>query len=542
MKKIFLACAAFATMIGTYSCTKLDVPVESQYVTSNFPVTDADYTALLGTIYSNLSSSYAVPYWRMQDMSTDEAILPARDGNFDDGGQYRQLHYHSWTFDHPNVISVWQWGFGGINTCNRIISVINASSSSAAKKASSVAEVKAMRALYLYFMMDLYGNVPIITDFPVTTQPANQPRAKVYEFIESELKTVLPLLPAKSSNAATNVGQYGRPTKGMVFALLAKMYLNSGVYIGTNRYQETVAMCDSVQTNTNYFLDAKFRDIFLPTNGPQINETIFAVPYDQQIPGNQFTRFGFFYYLAQAYGFNVGLSIAMSTTPEFYNRFNIPGDDRTKTWLAGPQYYPDGNGGFTSQPVYYPTGTAGVPANTQINIKPDLILTGLKPMDLGNDVLNAQSEGVRSIKYYPDVNIIQATRLNSNDVPVFRLADIYLMKAEAILRGAAPTTINGDAQTPLTLVNKLRTRAHAQAATSIDLDGLLDERARELSWEAWRRNDLIRYGLFEKEYPLPVMGGKTDDLKMNTDPTRRLYPIPSTELKTNPNLKQNPGY
>ncbi|MDN3584297.1 RagB/SusD family nutrient uptake outer membrane protein [Mucilaginibacter flavus] len=542
MKKIMIICAAIAVIMSTYSCTKLDVPVESQYVKSNFPVTDADYTALLGTIYSNLSSSYAVPYWRMQDMSTDEAILPARDGNFDDGGQYRQLHYHTWTFDHPNVIGVWQWGFGGINTCNRIISVINASSSSAAKKASSVAEVRAMRALYLYFMMDLYGNVPIITDFPVTTQPSNQPRAQVYAFIESELKAVLPLLPAKSANAATNVSQYGRPTKGMVFALLAKMYLNSGVYVGTTRYQETVTMCDSVQANTNYFLDAKYRDIFLPTNGPAINETIFAVPYDQQIPGNQFTRFGFFYYLANAYGFNVGLSIAMSTTPEFYNRFNIPGDDRTKTWLAGPQYYPDGNGGFTNQPVYYPVGAAGVPPNTQINIIPTLTLTGLKPMDLGNDVLNAQSEGVRSLKYYPDVNIIQATRLNSNDVPVFRLADVYLMKAEAILRGATPTTINGELQIPLTLVNKLRNRAHAQVAASIDLDGLLDERARELSWEAWRRNDLIRFGLFEKEYPLPVAGGKTDDLKMNTDITRRLYPIPSTELKTNPNLKQNPGY
>jgi hypothetical protein len=116
------------------------------------------------------------------------------------------------------------------------------------------------------------------------------------------------------------------------------------------------------------------------------------------------------------------------------------------------------------------------------------------------------------------------------------------MKAEAVLRGATPTAINGEVQIPLTLVNKLRTRAHAQLASSIDLDGLLDERARELSWEAWRRNDLIRYGLFEKEYPLPVAGGKTDDLKMNTDPTRRLYPIPSTELKTNPNLVQNPGY
>jgi len=532
-------CAAVIVSIGTFSsCTKLDVPVESQYVKSNFPVTDADYTALLGSIYSNLSSNFGVPYWRMQDMSTDEAILPARDGNFDDGGQYRQLHYHTWTFDHPNVITVWQWGFGGINTCNRVMSVVNASSATAAKKASTIAEVRAMRALYLFFMMDLYGNVPIITDFPVTVQPATQPRAKVYAFIESELKAVLPLLPAKTANAATNVTQYGRATKGMAFSILAKMYMNAGVYINTDHYQDAVTMCDSVQANTNYFLDAKYRDIFLPTNGPQINETIFAIPYDQQIPGNQFTRFGFFYYLVNAYGFNVGLSIAMSTTPEFYNRFNLPGDDRNKTWLAGPQFYPDGNGGFTNQPVYYPAPNDKV----QINIIPTLTLTGLKPMDLGNDVLTSQSEGVRSIKYYPDATITQATRLNGNDIPVFRLADIYLMKAEALLRGATPTTINGELQTPLTLVNKVRLRSHAPAATSITLDDMLDERARELSWEAWRRDDLIRFGQFEKDYPLPVVGGKADDLQMNKDVTRRLYPVPSTEIKTNPNLVQNPGY
>ncbi|MDB5061057.1 MAG: hypothetical protein JWP67_900, partial [Mucilaginibacter sp.] len=345
MKKIIILCAAVVVIMSTYSCTKLDVPVESQYVKSNFPVTDADFNALTGTIYSNLSSNYAVPYWRMQELSTDEAILPARDGNFDDGGQYRQLHYHSWTVDHPNVSGVWQWGFGGINTCNRIISVINGGPSPEAKKTASIAEVRAMRALYTYFMMDLYGNVPIITDFPVATLPATQSRAKVFQYVESELLAVSQQLPTKTSTNATLY--YGRPTKAMAFALLEKMYLNAEVYIGTPKYTEAVAMADSILKNTNYSLDARYRDIFLPNNGPQINETIFAIPYDQQIPGNQFTRFGFFFYLANAYGFNVNLSIAMSTTPEFYNRFNLPGDARTKTWLAGAQFVPDGSGGFT---------------------------------------------------------------------------------------------------------------------------------------------------------------------------------------------------
>ncbi len=527
-KAILLALSTLAT--ATYSCKKLDVPVESQFVASNFPKTISDYNASVGAMYSNLSSQFAVPYWRMQTLSTDEAIIPARDGNFDDGGQYRQLHYHTWTADHPNVLTIWQWAYSGIQTCNRLLNVTSNFNFSDQEKANRLAEIRAMRALYYYFLLDLYGNVPIITDYPAPASPATKPRAEVYKFIESELAGITGKLPAKSSNTATNTQQYGRPTKGMVYALLAKLYLNSEVYTGAARYSDVVRMADSVQANTNYALDTRYRDIFLPNNGPQIRETIFAVPYDQQIPGNQFTRFGFFYYLTQAYGFSVNLSIAMSTTPEFYARFNLPGDFRTTTWLAGPQYAPDGNGGFTTTPVYYPNST------TQININPVLTLVPPKPMDLGNTQAS-QASGARSIKYYPDPTIIQATRLNGNDVPLLRLADVLLMKAEAILRGATATTVNGELQTPLVLVNKIRARAGAQQASSIALTGMLDERARELSWEAWRRNDLIRFGQFETEYPLP-----NDVLKMDKSEYRRLYPVPTIELRLNSNLAQNTGY
>lgn len=526
-RALLLAGGLITTLFG---CEKLDVPVESQFVASNFPKTLNDYNASVGAIYSNLSSQYAVPYWRMQTLSTDEAILPARDGNFDDGGQYRQLHYHSWTPDHPNVLTIWQWAYGGITTCNRLLNVTNSFNFTEAEKETRLAEIRAMRALYYFFLLDLYGNVPIVTDYPTAPLPATQPRTKVYEFIESELRSLTPKLPAKTAVAATNTQQYGRPTKGMVYALLAKLYLNAEVYGAPARYPDVVRMADSVQANTNYALDARYRDMFLPNNGPQIRETIFAVPYDQQIPGNQFTRFGFFSYLTQAYGFNVGLSIAMSTTPEFYARFNLPGDARTRTWLSGPQFTPDGNGGFTTTPVYYPGTT------NQIVINPVLTLVPPKPMDLGNTIAT-QSQGVRSIKYYPDPTTIQATRLNGNDVPVLRLADVLLMKAEAILRGAPATAINGELQTPLVLINKIRTRAGAQQASSIALSGILDERARELSWEGWRRNDLIRFGQFETEYPLP-----NDALRMDKSDFRRLYPIPTVERQLNTNLQQNPGY
>ena len=512
------------------SCRKLDVQVESQYVKGNFPSTQGDYAALFGTMYSNLSSQFGVPYWRMQELSTDEAILPARDGNFDDGGQYRQLHYHTWTIDHPNVRDIWQWGFGGINNCNRLINLTNASGASDADKAAKIAEVKGMRALYYFFMMDLYGNVPIINTFPVLEQPTNVSRDKVFNFIEAELKAIIPNLPIKTAN--NNVLLYGRPTKAMAFALLEKMYLNAEVYTGKPRYNEAVAMADSVLTKNNYKLDNNYFSLFDVNNGPQVQGTIFAIPYDQQIPGNQMTRFGFYAYLAPAYGINVGFSIAMSTTPEFYNRFNLAGDVRKNAWLIGKQFLPNvsDRSQDLTKPIFYANTT------NQIEIFPDLVLKPGKPMDLGNTLAD-QAKGIRSIKYFPDVNAIQATRLNGNDMPFLRLADVILMKAEAILRGANATTVNGELQTPLILVNKIRTRAGAELATNVTLETLLDDRAREFSWEAWRRNDLIRYGKFEIDYPLP-----NDVLNMNKDVTRRLYPIPANELKLNANLVQNPGY
>jgi len=532
MKKIYLLTAACAAILAVTSCTKLDVKVESQFVKDNFPVTSADFAAFYGTMYANLSSSYGVPYWRMQELSTDEAILPGRDGNFDDGGQYRQLHYHTWTIDHANVKTVWEWGFGGINTCNRLIGATAASSSTDAIKLSGTTEVKTMRALYNFMMMDIYGNIPIIETFPVPSDnlPVTVSRDKVFEYIERELLAAIPNLPQKTNSNSQLY--YGKPTRGLAFALLSKMYLNAEVYTGKSRYADAVVMADSVLKNTSYALDAKYSDIFDVNNGPQITETIFAIPYDQQIPGNQITRFGFYPALAPAYGIpGVGFSISMSTTPEFYDRFNLTNDIRTSFWLIGKQYAPDANRKpDLSKPVY----NAGT--TTQIELTRDLILKPGKPMDVGNTVAD-QAKGIRSVKYWPDVNAIQATRLNGNDMPFLRLADVMLMKAEAIMRGAAATTVNGELQTPLVLINKVRARAGAPLATTVSLQSILDERARELSWEAWRRNDLIRYGQFETEYPL-----QNDVLTMDKNITKRIYPVPTSELRLNTNLKQNPGY
>lgn len=169
-------------------------------------------------------------------------------------------------------------------------------------------------------------------------------------------------------------------------------------------------------------------------------------------------------------------------------------------------------------------------------------MRGQKPFDVGNDYL-ARCMGIRSVKFFPDKSTTAATRMSGNDVPIFRLADIYLLKAEGILRGATATTVNGELQTPLVLLNKVRSRAKAPLAAGVTLDELLDERARELYWENWRRNDLIRFDKFETEYAIPgdvAVSGYTPG--MDKDLRKRIFPVPASEIKLNPNLKQNDSY
>lgn len=544
MKKILIALAAITIIAG--ACTKLDVTPESQYIDTNFPKTPADYQALIGPIYTQLASKYAIEYFRMQELTTDELIIPGRDGNYDDRGQYREHHNHTYTPDHQNAKDVWEWGFGAINTCNRVLSNITNSTMAENDPAriSSVAEVKAMRALFYFFMLDIYGNVPIVDTFPVKELPKTKTRVEVFQFIEKELKAIVKNLPVKNVTNPTTT--YGHPTQGMVYALLAKMYLNSLIYTGVERTTETVTMCDSVIATKRYSLDAVYADVFAPDNGPSITETIFAIPYDPLLlDGNQFTRHGIMAYLWPKYGVPNNLSISMSTTPEFFDRFNLPGDDRNATWLIGKQYNLDSTPFTIKLPktdldASY-TGPKG-DTTWQLEITKTLKMTGKKPFDVGNDYL-ARCMGVRSIKYYPDRATTAATRMSGNDMPVFRLADIYLMKAEAIVRGAAATTINGELQTALVLLNKVRARAKAPLATNITEDILLDERARELYWENWRRNDLIRFEKFETYYAIPgdvATSGYTPG--MNKDPRRRIFPVPTSERKLNVNLDQNPGY
>lgn len=527
MKRLHKSFGILPAILLLSACTKIDVPVENQLTPATFPTTDAQFILAAGPAYVGLRGSYCLSYWEQQTLSTDEAILPSRAGGWYDGGRYQQMHYHNWTPDNPIVADTWTWGFSTISTCNQILALF-ASSPNSPVKTEVAAEIRTLRALMFFFMMDAYGNIPVYTTFGDTTTPVQKSRSEVFDFIESEVKAALPSL-----GTATDVTQYGRPNTYTAYALLAKLYLNAEVYTGKPRYNDVVTYCDSVIQSGKYSL-AMTRDyakMFYPDNGPQTAEFILAIPYDHaSAQGEQYNWYSLHPALQQKYGLSYRLSNPVSTIPSYYAQFSDTNDVRTALWLTGKQY------DFSGNPIIINTTKVGLddtysgsdgstPVAYQLTFTPDLTLRDSTKFEVGGDELG-KAKGIRNLKYYPDVTATD--RNQSNDVPVFRYADILLMKAEAILRGATPTY----GVTALSLVNQLRTARNAAPLAVLTLDDMLKERALELNWENTRRIDLIRFGKYENSW-----GYKTD-----ADPSKRIFPIPSGELILNPTLIQNPGY
>ena len=521
----------YAALILLNACN-LDVDVLSEITPDNFPRTEEDFIAVTGPVYSNLAAYYSVPIFFLQEATADGMVLTANGGNWFDDARYRNHHLHTWEPDQRFIREGWLCCFNGISLCNSLLPIFESAPESAFKS-TAIAEIRAMRAWYYYMAMDLWGDVPLVTQFGAGVESGPRvARKTVFEFIEAELKEVMPDL-----SEETGIATYGRPNKWMAYAFLAKIYLNAVVYAGEDRYADVVTACDQVITEAakgGIALDDDYLKMFYPDNGPQIKDFLFVVPFDANYSGdvNYPGRYWLSPYHREIYGLPFGPSGCIRTWPDFYAKFTIDETDvRQKIWLAGKQYLDNGT------PVMIPTTNIELDetyngANPDAAIEwhmeftPDVTFIGdLSMFETGNDILG-RHKGYRSNKFFPDLN--STTRAQSNDIPVFRYADVLLMKAEAILRGASPTM----GHTAVSLVNMVRSRAKASLFDSIDLEGLLDERARELCFEYWRRNDLIRYGKFEEPW----------GVKTNNDPGCRVLPIPLTELRLNPAMTQNPGY
>lgn len=541
--KYIMVPAFISTML--FSCHKLNVPITTELTPEVFPQDSASYISASGPVYVALRGNYAVEYYFMQTLSTDEAIMPARGGNWYDGGQNMEMHYHTYTPANGYVTGNWGWCSAIIGAANQTLSILGKTMPDGASKDTSLAEIKMIRALAYFFMMDSYGGVPIDTVYGDFTPRAKADRPALFTFIENEVLAALPFLRSK-----VGIATYGRANTYTAYALLAKMYLNAEYYTGTKRYEDCITACDKIINAHVYSLQPRnnYLRMFYPDNGPQIPEFIFAIPYDPNFDNgnwgfrcvNIHSRYDVPRSMGQVAAgggfnyFNIPFTPGApeSTIPSFYAYFYDAGDIRNGQWLHGLQYLPN-----SATPLTITTTKAGYdamanagnnsPYTYQLDLTPDVVLRNTNlPFDCGNDEV-AWNMGYRDIKFYPDAT--SSSRNQNNDIPVFRYADILLMKAEAILRGGTPT---GGA-TALSLANELRAeRTTSSAWSNITLDSVYNERCREFTQENWHRNDMIRFGKFEGAW----------GFKTNSETYRRVFPIPNTAIQLNPKLKQNDGY
>ena len=519
------------------ACHQIDVPVSTELTPDIFPQNASQFIQASGPPYAALRGNFSIDYWFMQSETTDESIMTARGGNWFDNQNYRMLHYHSWTKDHGWTNSTWNWLSTVIGTTNQALSILDKTMPASAAKQTNLSELKMVRAISYFMMMDLYGSVPIDTTYGDFTPHPNLPRTQVFNFIEKEVKAAFPNL-----STVVDVTTYGRATAFTAQALLAKMYLNAEYYTGTPRYNEAIAACDNVINSGKFALEprASYLQMFYPNNGPQMKEFIFAIPYDPAaaaLPGTNSNMYHGRYDLPRStvkkFGIPFTPSAPRGTLPEFYANFNDPNDIRNKQWLTGLQFLSDGVTPVTVTTTkkgydQFYTGSDGGTAYTyQVNLTPKIELRqDVTTYDSGNDEI-AWNMGYRNIKFYPDAS--STSRNQNNDVPLFRFSDIILMKAEAIQRGGAATA----GATALSLMNQLRAvRTTSPAMTAVTLEDIYAERCREFAWESWHRNDMIRFGKYESAY-----GFKTD-----ADKNKRIFPIPTAALVLNPALTQNPGY
>lgn len=515
--KFFIKVFLIATVASftAPACTNLDEELFDAVTADNFFQSEEELISALGAAYTSLYGYMGtVSLYAAQEVSSDEMVVPTRGPDWGDGGHWVRLHTQQWTTEDPTVGSTWGFLFGGVNTTNRLIAQFEALNNPLTTP--FIGELKALRAIYYLWLLDLYGNVPITTSFDDSAPPANSSRSEVYNFVESELTGSLDLVTTEVGGAA-----YGRVNQMTVQMALAKLYLNAEVYKGSPEWAKAVTACNAIINSGNYSLEGDYFTNFNISNEGS-SEFIFAIPYNSVFAGGfNIVMQSLSYINQQTYSLAAQPWNGWCTLEEFYNSYEDtdlrkgqPGtEDGPSTvrgnFLVGPQWDVSGkvrleDAGFEA------TDLDGAPYTFRA------MLNELAP--------NAWREaGARVAKF--EYEIGGQPNMN-NDFPVYRYADVLLMKAEALWRQNP-----GDAEA-LALVNQIRERAGVDPFTELTADNLLAERGREMYIECHRRSDLIRFGKFNDEWWE----------KPASDPTRNIFPIPRAQLDANPNLTQNPGY
>ena len=554
--RYFISAALLA--LTTVGCTDLDVDIKSQY--TEYPDSEIALSARINNAYYAFRGALGRRYDELISCNSDEYTAVSFDGDYLNGRDMSNISLHMVDADASNSqLAVFNDIQAGIVNCNQLLMDLGEEE----ENVSITAPIRAARAFYTFLLMDNWGDTPII-DYKVLDNSNaaidRSPRADVARWIESELLAVRDNCPSDVSEDT-----YGTPTCWMVDALLAKLYINWNVYTkdvtsaswdanaANEKLTDCIAACDRIIESGKFDLSDDYKDKFMYTNGSQIKDFIYAMPYDAvTAQGMTYARFRTWRRGQNSNGFysiemtnSVGGN--MTLTPEFVELFCLPGDRRNDV-IAGST---GENIGMATFDVYQYDNTTGMPTNVRNTYK-DEDITFTKSITLKNDptanppiVPNADlncgaditgwTQGYRSIKFFPDINDYNVySRNQDNDVPIFRYADVILMKCEAITRGGSATL--GD--TPMSLFNEIRAYVNAPLIESNpSLKDILDERGREFLDEHWRRNDLIRFGDFERDW-----GFKNDFNSNASNPQYRLLPLARDVLNANTNWEQNPGY
>lgn len=516
--KLLIAGALIAPMGCADSL--LDEKLYNQVETSDFLRNAEEVTAAMGAAYTRL---YPLmnhgAYFSTQEVNSNECLIPQRGNDWFDGGQWINTHRHVQGGGEDCYNNAWTFLYGGVNTCNRLLKQVaeaqTAGNLDAATAASFLAELRGLRGLFYYWLLDSFGNVPIVDSYEV--DPANlignegaNNRAKVYAFVEKELNEILPLLTDKVSSST-----YGRFSKWSAQALLAHLYLNAEVYKGAAENQKAYDAASAVVASGLFQVNRNYKSNFGTVNEGS-PETILAIPYDKVFAqGFNIPQMTLHYASQATYNLTAQPWNGWCVATDFYNSYEN-GDERKSNFLTGIQRAADGVTVLKDPSFDDPDGET-------LNFTPEI--NALEP--------NCQRQAGARIGKFEFQN--GATPNLSNDMPILRYADVVLIKAEAKARLAGDWN---NAETAGIVNNDIRANRGSLAPLNpVTAENFLAERGREMFYEGWRRSDLIRFGEFNTPRGMRLQEGKPASAAHT-----RLWPIPKSQINANPNLKQNTGY
>jgi hypothetical protein len=502
-------------LLGLLGCTDLSESPVSTITPDNFYRNEQEVRGGLASVYAGLSSDFGSgalwSYYNLSQVSSDEMIVPTRGQDWFDNGRWLEIHRQTWTANSPSglddINGAWTVGFTGVSRANVVLDALQRVT--VPNQAVIEAELRTLRAFYYYLLIDMFGGVPIVDDIEIKPRERNT-RAEVFQFIDQELTAARAALPDRWTGA-----DHGRMTKGAADAILASLYLNAGVFTKDAPSATSYNSCTTVQVGSQtacaaaiaaadrilnsgvYSLATNWRSNFRADNNTSPENILVGKHSAEPGLGMNFVQRALHY--SQ---FNPSPWNGFAALAETYNAFDAD-DQRRQIFLVGPQVNVE-----TGQPV---TERNGVP----------LVYT----VGIGDATQAGEGEGTRILKFPPDPGHV--AEHNGNDFTWFRLGEIYLIKAEAAFEA-------GQSGTAQSLINTLRARVFEpdEPLGAVTRDAILRERLFELTGEAKRRMDLIRFGQYTRAWAFKSAG----------QAHLVLMPIPQQQLDANPLLTQNPGY